>query len=128
MYKHDDDCSFDPDAATPDPATCTCEPELVSCDDCLDESDLDEDALRQITEDAHAFYAAEIEDMRASTLDMSQCGHDFYLTRNRHGAGFWDRKHIDEDADAALDRLTKAAHAYGEQDFILGHDGKVSIA
>lgn len=24
-------------------------------------------------------------------LDMKQCGHDFYLTRNGHGSGFWKR-------------------------------------
>ena len=24
-------------------------------------------------------------------LDLGQCGHDFYLTRNDHGSGFWDR-------------------------------------
>ena len=24
-------------------------------------------------------------------VDMSQAGHDFWLTRNGHGAGFWDR-------------------------------------
>lgn len=36
-------------------------------------------------------------------------GHDFWLTRNRHGAGFWDRG-----LGALGDRLTDAAHAYGE--------------
>jgi hypothetical protein len=24
-------------------------------------------------------------------LEPGQVGHDFWLTRNRHGAGFWDR-------------------------------------
>ena len=40
----------------------------------------------------------------------SQNGHDFWLTRNRHGAGFWDRGYPDEVGDA----LTEAAHAFGE--------------
>ncbi len=26
-----------------------------------------------------------------SGLDLAQCGHDFWLTRNGHGTGFWDR-------------------------------------
>lgn len=39
----------------------------------------------------------------------SSAGHDFALTRNHHGAGFWDRGLGD-----LGDRLTKAAHAYGE--------------
>ena len=24
-------------------------------------------------------------------MNLSQCGHDFWLTRNGHGSGFWDR-------------------------------------
>jgi hypothetical protein len=39
-----------------------------------------------------------------------QNGHDFWLTRNRHGAGFWDRGY----PDTAGDALTEAAEAYGE--------------
>jgi hypothetical protein len=41
--------------------------------------------------------------------NAAAAGHDFALTRNRHGAGFWDRGLGD-----LGDRLTKAAHAYGE--------------
>ena len=37
-------------------------------------------------------------------------GHDFWLTRNGHGAGFWDGD-WQEPAAAAL---TAAAHAFGE--------------
>ena len=42
--------------------------------------------------------------------DESSAGNDFWLTRNRHGAGFWDRG-----IDPVFKRLTKAAHAYGER-------------
>ena len=42
----------------------------------------------------------------------SRAGHDFWLTRNRHGAGFWDG---DWPKDVGQ-RLTEAAHAYGECD------------
>jgi hypothetical protein len=35
-------------------------------------------------------------------------GHDFYLTRERHGAGFWDRG-----LGEVGDYLTKIAHSYG---------------
>ncbi len=38
-------------------------------------------------------------------------GHDFWLTRNRHGAGFWDRGY---DLNGLGDKLTVAAQAYGE--------------
>ena len=38
-------------------------------------------------------------------------GHDFWLTRNGHGAGFWDRDCLPEDAG---ERLTAAAEKCGE--------------
>jgi hypothetical protein len=53
-------------------------------------------------------------------FDYSQMGHDFWLTRNRHGAGFWDRG-----LGALGDRLTSAAHAYGEVDLYVGDDGRL---
>lgn len=43
-------------------------------------------------------------------VDDTQHGHDFWLTRNGHGTGFWNRGY---DLDAAQ-RLTDASHAYGE--------------
>lgn len=47
-----------------------------------------------------------------------QAGHDFWLTRNHHGAGFWDRGNGD-----LGERLTTAAHGYGEVDLYRGDDG-----
>lgn len=43
--------------------------------------------------------------------DMASAGSDFSLTRNHHGAGFWDRGD-----DPCLRRLTDAAHVYGTRD------------
>ena len=53
-------------------------------------------------------------------LDSSQCGHDFALTRNHHGAGFWDRG-----LGPIGDALTTASHAYGQVDLYVGDDDKV---
>ena len=50
-------------------------------------------------------------------------GHDFWLTRNRHGAGFWDRKELE--ADGLGERLTDLAHAMGECELYVGDDGEV---
>ena len=47
-------------------------------------------------------------------------GHDFWLTRNRHGAGFWDRG-----LGELGDRLSDIAHAAGSADLYVGDDGKV---
>jgi len=132
VYKHDDDCpckkpSDDGDAYDSD--TCTCEePEMVSSGSEHDESDLAEDALKTLTDDAHAFYADNIEDLRASTLSMERAGHNFWLTRNRHGSGFWDDKSQGSaEADAALDKLTEASHSYGSQNLIEGSNMKVDL-
>jgi hypothetical protein len=46
-------------------------------------------------------------------------GHDFWLTRNGHGAGFWDR-----DLGEIGERLTKASEAYGSGYFWI-ENGKV---
>lgn len=53
-------------------------------------------------------------------LDEGQFGHDFWLTRNRHGVGFWDRG-----LGSLGEKLTKWAHSYGSSDVYLGDDGKV---
>ncbi len=49
--------------------------------------------------------------MALREVDLSQAfrhGGDFYLARNRHGAGFWDRGY-----GAIGDQLSEAAKAYG---------------
>jgi hypothetical protein len=46
-------------------------------------------------------------------------GHDFWLTRNHHGAGFWDR------GLSIGDALTAAAHAAGERYLYIGDDGEI---
>ena len=60
--------------------------------------------------------------------DASQAGHDFWLTRNRHGVGFWDRAVLERENDEteSLGRLlTTAAHSFGEIDLYEGDDGKL---
>ena len=51
----------------------------------------------------------------------SQAGHDLWLTRNRHGAGFWDGDWPESTASI----LTAAAHAQGEVDWYVGDDEAV---
>jgi len=57
-----------------------------------------------------------------SAYTDEMAGHDFWLTRNGHGAGFWDRGLGD-----LGDVLTKAAHESGESDAYLGDDGKAYV-
>lgn len=53
-------------------------------------------------------------------LAPDMCGHDFWLTRNHHGAGFWDRG-----LGKQGEKLTKAAHAWGESDLYVDDDGMI---
>lgn len=49
-----------------------------------------------------------------------RAGHDFWLTRNGHGAGFWDRGLGD-----LGQRLSDAAEVYGSVDLYASDDGRV---
>jgi hypothetical protein len=55
--------------------------------------------------------------------DLSRAGHDFWLTRNGHGAGFWDG-----DWGKVGDKLTKAAKKFGEFNLYVGDDGQIHYA
>jgi len=52
--------------------------------------------------------------------DDEQAAHDFWLTRNGHGAGFWDG-----DWPEGGDRLTAICKAFGEITLYIGDDGAV---
>lgn len=51
----------------------------------------------------------------------SEAGHDFWLTRNGHGAGFWDG----DWPEPAATILDKGSRPYGEYSLYIGDDGKV---
>ena len=52
---------------------------------------------------------------------LAQAGHDLWLTRNHHGAGFWETPDWPKEAG---ERLTKAAHALGEVS-LWAHRGRI---
>lgn len=57
----------------------------------------------------------------SGVYSWDRAGHDFALTRNGHGAGYWDRGLGD-----AGDILTEAAHTYGEAWCWLDDDGVIT--
>lgn len=59
---------------------------------------------------------------RNRCYDEHQAGIDFWLTRNGHGAGFWDR-----DLGEIGDKLTAAAETYRELGVYLGDDEQVHL-
>lgn len=83
----------------------------------FDESDLTPEALESMRADCDAFIADNAADLliieklhaRGEWSSAEQSGHDFWLTRNGHGAGFWDRGY-----GTVGRRLNDACEPYGE--------------
>lgn len=69
---------------------------------------IDSVAITDAIEDCRAFQE-EYKSLLAHAGTDAQNGHNFFLTRNGHGAGFWDRGYKEEIGR----KLTDAAHAYG---------------
>lgn len=83
---------------------------------------LADESLTKIIEECAGF-----EMLNKALLDQAgtpeQNGHDFWLTRNRHGAGFWDRGYGE-----VGDKLTEAAQKYSECNlFYSAEDNKIYI-
>tara|TARA_R110000803_G_scaffold162836_1_gene226526 strand:- start:86 stop:430 length:345 start_codon:yes stop_codon:yes gene_type:complete len=68
--------------------------------------------IRRGTIDCLAFYAAN--KYLFGIAPTAQAGHDFWLTRNGHGTGFWDR--VDVYGDYRAEQLSVNAEAFGVVD------------
>lgn len=91
----------------------------VPLDENYDPNDIAPDTLRQMLADCVRFRVENAADLRELDTD-EQAGHDFWLTREGHGTGFWDR------GNGALgDRLAEAARRFGEFGLIVGDDGMI---
>lgn len=83
--------------------------------------------MARMQRDARAFYDAHCDKFTDTNCKYGGCpvdeyaAHDFWLTRNGHGAGFWDGAWTEPVAT----ELTDAAHAFGSCDLDLGDDGKI---
>ena len=91
-------------------------------DDNYSIDDFSEEALKQADKDCGLF----IEKAKALIDQIDDCdyrgrlGHDFWLTRNGHGAGFWDGDYPDDIGD----KLTEIADEFREL-HIYVDDGKL---
>lgn len=82
--------------------------------------DFADKALESAIKDCNSFMEKNEADLEKAG-DDEQNAHDFWLTRNGHGAGFWDRKYD----KGVRDRLTDACKAYREVHVVTGDDGKL---
>lgn len=85
-----------------------------------DADDIAPETLAKIIADCQKFQA---ENSRYFHGHESDAAHDFWLTRNGHGAGFWDG----DWEQAAGEALTKASKAFGECHVYVGDDGKIYL-
>lgn len=84
------------------------------------EDDLAPETYEAMRNDCADFMTANADLLEESGLSIEQQGHDFWLSRNGHGAGFFDR------GTAGLwDVLQDAAKVYGSVDLYVGDDGKI---
>lgn len=88
-----------------------------------DGTDIDSNTLAQMAKDCDEFRALASQDLerayaqRKVPYSDERAGHDFWLNRNHHGAGFWDRG-----LGRTGDRLSDAAHSFGGADLYVGDD------
>ena len=94
-------------------------------DDRCDTDDISPELLAESVADCRGFLelAGEILSQEPERLNgcsrAEYAGHDFWLTRNHHGAGFWDGNWTEGN------RLTEISHTFGSVDLYVGDDGRV---
>jgi hypothetical protein len=86
-------------------------------DDNHSTDDLDVDTLEEMVEDCRRFQEENWDKIK-DNLELA--GHDFWLTRNGHGAGFWDGDWPDQVGE----ELSVAAEKFGEYDLYV-EDGNI---
>jgi hypothetical protein len=97
-----------------------------------DDDDLEDATVAELAPDTMARIVADCADFQSSfatylsdayyhqtvPYDAERAGADFWFTRNRHGAGFWDRG-----LGGVGSALTSASYPYGSCDLYRGDDG-----
>ena len=84
--------------------------------------DISSETRSQMTADCARFIADNMQLLNQvpAGYTSSDAGHDFWLTRCGHGAGFWDG-----DCAPVGDQLTEACKAFPNVDLYIGDDGKI---
>lgn len=104
----------------------------------LTQSDISDTTLRVMVQDCRRFWEDEEIDTILPYGTEEQAGHDFWLTRNGHAAGFWDRHSSVYGSEEIRDNLNVLAQNFrtivsdgmppkqwSEFELYIGDDGKV---
>lgn len=83
----------------------------------FDTEDFEEDSIESSRKDIISF--VEKAGTLLGELEPSQIGHDFWLTRNRHGVGFWDREYLPKEIK---EKLTEICHLFDEVNIDVEND------
>jgi len=86
-------------------------------------NDFDRDDLKYLHDEAIQFFNENIDLINEApeNYNYENAGHDYWLTKNGHGAGFWDG-----DLTKVLgDKLTEKAENTAAIDLYIGDDNKV---
>lgn len=85
-------------------------------------SDLSTELLKQIVQDCNDFRlkGAELIEQALLEQDETTIAHDFWLTRNGHGAGFWDG-----DYNEKLGKALTILSATFNEVHLIAEDGKI---
>ncbi len=86
------------------------------------ESDFDPMTKAKLTIDCQLFMDAQ--SVNITDHPAEDAGHDFFLSRNGHGAGFFEHEHGTKEQGNALQ---EAARSFGEASIYVGDDGKLYV-
>lgn len=89
--------------------------------------DFDPEDRAKLEKECAEFWAQAPEGAKSRWTD-STAGHDFWLTRNGHGAGFWDGDYKYASGEDDGDVLTALSKKFGERTLYVGEDSKVHVA
>jgi hypothetical protein len=81
------------------------------------------DALTRARVDCILFYRLAFEIIEGLDICDSSHGHNFWLTRQGHGAGFWDGDY----PEPAATQLTEISKKFGETYLYLGDEGEIHL-
>ena len=88
--------------------------------DGLGVDDISVETQAKMISECRSFLEDNAKDVALSGQSLSQTGHDFFLSRCGHGAGFFDRG-----LGQVGTRLQKAARVWGDVNLYVGEDGQV---